>query len=144
MSFSKSGNSFDAGSFERVKDDEYTHIVRSDEPFPDDDDNAEKGVSLRPKRLSEFIGQDKVKENLSVFIDAARKRREPLDHLFLMGPPGLGKTTVAQIAAHELGADFKITSAPVLEKPKDLAGILSTISEGTVFLLTRYIASSTR
>lgn len=135
MSFSKSGNSFDAGSFERVKDDEYTHIVRSDEPFPDDDDNAEKGVSLRPKRLSEFIGQDKVKENLSVFIDAARKRREPLDHLFLMGPPGLGKTTVAQIAAHELGADFKITSAPVLEKPKDLAGILSTISEGTVFFI---------
>lgn len=129
-------NVFDAGAFERTADDEYTHIVRADESFPEyDDETSEKGVNLRPKALSEFIGQDKIKQNLKIFINAARKRREPLDHLFLMGPPGLGKTTLAQIAAHELGADFKVTSAPVLEKPKDLAGILSTISEGTVFFI---------
>jgi len=70
-----------------------------------------------------------------VFIEAARSRSEPLDHLFLIGPPGLGKTTLAQITAHELGADFKVTSAPALDKPKDLAGILSTITPRTVFFI---------
>jgi Holliday junction DNA helicase RuvB len=76
-----------------------------------------------------------MKENLSVFISAAKARNENLDHLFLIGPPGLGKTTLAQVVAHELGADFKVTSAPVLEKPKDLAGILTTITEKTVFFI---------
>lgn len=91
--------------------------------------------SLRPQLLKEFLGQTTVKENLSVFIEAARNRRESLDHLFLIGPPGLGKTTLAQITAHELGSDFKVTSAPALDKPKDLAGILSTITERTVFFI---------
>ncbi|MBQ0051511.1 MAG: Holliday junction branch migration DNA helicase RuvB [Treponema sp.] len=98
------------------------------------DEDAQEG-SLRPKLLDEFLGQKEIKENLSVFINAARERREPLDHLFLIGPPGLGKTTLAEITAHELGADFKVTSAPALDKPKDLAGILSTISPGTVFFI---------
>jgi len=92
-------------------------------------------TNLRPQLLNEFLGQTSVKENLSVFIEAARNRQESLDHLFLIGPPGLGKTTLAQITAHELGADFKVTSAPALDKPKDLAGILSTITERTVFFI---------
>lgn len=82
-----------------------------------------------------FLGRKKSKKNLSVFIQAAREREDALDHLFLIGPPGLGKTTLAQITAHELGADFKVTSAPALDKPKDLAGILSTIGERTVFFI---------
>lgn len=91
--------------------------------------------SLRPEFLKDFLGQESLKTNLSVFIEAARARNDSLDHLFLIGPPGLGKTTIAQITAHELGADFKVTSAPALEKPKDLAGILSTVTERTVFFI---------
>ncbi|MBO5137217.1 MAG: Holliday junction branch migration DNA helicase RuvB [Spirochaetaceae bacterium] len=101
--------------------------------IPMEDDNQE--INLRPQLLNEFLGQRSVKENLSVFIEAARNRKESLDHLFLIGPPGLGKTTLAQITAHELQADFKVTSAPALDKPKDLAGILSTITERTVFFI---------
>ena len=106
-------------------------IVRPDITFLED----EKDPGLRPKFLNDFLGQTKVKENLRVFIEAAKKRQESMDHLFLIGPPGLGKTTLAQITAHELGVDFKVTSAPALEKPKDLAGILSTITERTVFFI---------
>ncbi len=106
-------------------------IIRPDIPLEEDVQN----LSLRPRFLSEFLGQTMVKENLAVCIQAARSRREAMDHLFLIGPPGLGKTTLAQITAQELGAEFKVTSAPALEKPKDLAGILSTISEGTVFFI---------
>jgi Holliday junction DNA helicase RuvB len=76
-----------------------------------------------------------MKENLSVFIQAAKDRNESLDHLFLIGPPGLGKTTLAQVVAHELGSEFKVTSAPALDKPKDLAGILTTVPEKTVFFI---------
>ncbi len=90
---------------------------------------------LRPLKLMDFQGQSAIKENMSIFIDAARTRGEALDHLFLIGPPGLGKTTLAQITANELGADFKVTSAPALDKPKDLAGILSTITPRTVFFI---------
>ncbi|HZK20344.1 MAG TPA: Holliday junction branch migration DNA helicase RuvB [Treponemataceae bacterium] len=97
-------------------------------------DDATDG-GLRPQYLNEFQGQEKIKENLSIFIEAARSRNESLDHLFLIGPPGLGKTTLAQITARELGVDFKVTSAPALDKAKDLAGILSTISERTVFFI---------
>jgi Holliday junction DNA helicase RuvB len=95
----------------------------------------EKELSLRPKLLSEFQGQAALKKNLEVFIRAAREREEALDHLFLMGPPGLGKTTLAQVVANELGADFKPTSAPALDKPKDLAGILTTLKERSVFFI---------
>ena len=108
-----------------------THIVRSDVAC---DDDAQEG-NLRPKSLLEFQGQSAIKENLSVFVNAARDRQEALDHLFLIGPPGLGKTTLAQITAAELGVDFKVTSAPGLDKPKDLAGILSTITARTVFFI---------
>ncbi len=106
-------------------------LVRPDVSLPED----ERDGSLRPLFINDFLGQTKVKENLKVFIEAARTRSESLDHLFLIGPPGLGKTTLAQITAHELGVDFKVTSAPALDKPKDLAGILSTISERTVFFI---------
>jgi Holliday junction DNA helicase RuvB len=102
------------------------------EKKPDED---EKDLSLRPKSLMEFLGQAAIKENLAVFIKAARARNESLDHLFLIGPPGLGKTTLAQVVANELGAEFKVTSAPALDKPKDLAGILTTVTEKTVFFI---------
>lgn len=94
-----------------------------------------KEESLRPLYLKDFQGQEHLKENLSVFIRAARERSESLDHVFLSGPPGLGKTTLASIMANEMGADFKITSAPALEKPKDLAGILTTLTKAAVFFI---------
>ena len=103
---------------------------------PEFDTTADdKEAALRPQRLSEFLGQDRIKENLSVFIKAARDRGEALDHIFLMGPPGLGKTTLAGIVSREMGVEFKITSAPALDKPKDLAGILTTVTERTVFFI---------
>jgi Holliday junction DNA helicase RuvB len=102
------------------------------EKAPEED---ERDLSLRPKNLKEFLGQAAMKKNLSVFISAARERNESLDHLFLTGPPGLGKTTLAQVVARELGVDFKVTSAPALDKPKDLAGILTTVTEKAVFFI---------
>ncbi len=107
-----------------------TGLVHSEKLSDDDNDRA-----LRPRSLKDFQGQQTLKDNLSVFIQAARERNESLDHLFLIGPPGLGKTTLAQITAHELGVDFKVTSAPALDKPKDLAGILTTVTERTVFFI---------
>ncbi|QEN07665.1 Holliday junction branch migration DNA helicase RuvB [Oceanispirochaeta crateris] len=90
---------------------------------------------IRPRLLNEFLGQEDIKSNLRIFIEAAKKREEPLDHVFLSGPPGLGKTTLAGIMANELGVDAKVTSAPALDKPKDLAGLLTTITERTVFFI---------
>lgn len=90
---------------------------------------------IRPNSLADFQGQEEVKENLSIFITAARQREEALDHVFISGPPGLGKTTLAGIMANELGVEFKVTSAPALDKPKDLAGLLSTIPDRTVFFI---------
>ncbi len=95
----------------------------------------ENDTGIRPKFLQDFQGQKELKDNLSVFITAARERQEPLDHVFISGPPGLGKTTLANIMANELGAEIKVTSAPALDKPKDLAGLLSTIPDRTVFFI---------
>lgn len=106
--------------------------VLSGDYDPQKDDHE---LSLRPQFLADFIGQEKMKGNLLVFIEAAKQRNEALDHVFLSGPPGLGKTTLAGIMAHEMGVDIKVTSAPALDKPKDLAGLLTTISEKTVFFI---------
>jgi len=106
-------------------------ILHPEKPLEEDS----RDTALRPRCLAEFLGQKAMKENLAVFIEAAKARNESLDHLFLIGPPGLGKTTLAQVVAHELGSEFKVTSAPALEKPKDLAGILTTLTEKTVFFI---------
>ena len=92
-------------------------------------------ISLRPKVLEEYIGQDKVKENLSIYIEAARRRNEPLDHVLLYGPPGLGKTTLAGIIANEMGVNFRVTSGPAIEKPGDLAALLTNLNEGDVLFI---------
>ncbi len=91
--------------------------------------------SLRPQRLAEFIGQAKVREALSISIQAARQRKEPLDHILFHGPPGLGKTTLAQLLAREMGVNIKATSGPVLEKPADLVGILTNQREGDILFI---------
>ena len=92
-------------------------------------------ISLRPDTLDTYIGQDKVKENLRVFIEAAKKRGEPLDHVLLYGPPGLGKTTLSNIIANEMGAGFKTTSGPAIERPGDMAAILNSLNEGDVLFV---------
>src|SRR5579871_414747 len=98
-----------------------------------DEDQAE--ASLRPQRLSEFIGQEKACSNLKVFIEAARARKEALDHVLLVGPPGLGKTTLAQIVARELGVNFRATSGPVIAKAGDLAGLLTNLEARDVLFI---------
>src|SRR5262245_41594166 len=99
---------------------------------------AEEGpveLSLRPQRLAEFIGQQKVKDSLRIYIDAARTRREPLDHTLFFGPPGLGKTTLAELIARELGVNIRTTSGPALEKPGDLVGTLTNLRPGDILFI---------
>ena len=98
-----------------------------------EDDNLD--VTLRPKRLAEYIGQTKVKENLAIALGAAKKRKEPLEHVLLHGPPGLGKTTLAYIVAHELGVDIRVTSGPAVERAGDLAAILTNLGNGDVLFI---------
>lgn len=92
-------------------------------------------VSLRPRKFEEYIGQEKVRANLSVFIEAAKQRKEPLDHVLLYGPPGLGKTTLAGIIASELGVSLRITTGPAIEKAADLAGLLTNLNDFDVLFI---------
>src|SRR6201995_2244971 len=98
-------------------------------------DDAQFEAGLRPRRLEDFTGQPKLKENLAIAIEAAKRRGEALDHVLLYGPPGLGKTTLASIIAAELGVGIQQTSGPVLQKKLDLVGILSNIHEREVFFI---------
>lgn len=98
-------------------------------------EDQEFDLALRPTSLTEFIGQTKLKANLKIFIEAALKRKEPLDHILFFGPPGLGKTTLAHIVTREMGANIRATSGPVLERPGDLAGILTNLEKGDVLFV---------
>ena len=104
---------------------------------PELENNEEERLenSLRPKVLSEYIGQTKVKENMKIYIEAAKKREEPLDHVLLYGPPGLGKTTLSNIISNEMNSNIKVTSGPAIEKPGDLAALLTNLSEYDVLFI---------
>lgn len=106
--------------------------MTSPESTPEDFDLE---LTLRPKTLREYVGQEKVKENLSIYIEAARRRGEPLDHVLLYGPPGLGKTTLSAIIANEMGVNLRITSGPAIEKPGDLAALLTNLSPNDVLFI---------
>ncbi len=111
---------------------DFENRILDPEELPEDFDVENP---LRPRTLAEYVGQDKVKENLSVFIKAAKIRKEPLDHVLLYGPPGLGKTTLSGIIANEMGVNFRITSGPAIEKPGDLAALLTNLNEGDVLFI---------
>ena len=106
--------------------------VTTPEALPDE---RLSDAALRPSRLDDFVGQPKVKESLQIAIDAARRRREPLDHTLFFGPPGLGKTTLALLMAREMGVDIRTTSGPVLERPGDLVGVLTSLKAGDILFI---------
>ncbi|MBR3879359.1 MAG: AAA family ATPase, partial [Clostridia bacterium] len=101
--------------------------------FSAEDSDTES--SLRPQSLNDYIGQEKVKENLKVYIDAARMRNDPLDHVLLYGPPGLGKTTLSNIIANEMGVNIRVTSGPAIEKTGDLVALLTSLEKGDVLFI---------
>jgi len=107
-------------------------LIEADAVSPED---REFDVALRPRSLAEFVGQERVKDQLTVLLEGARQRAEPVDHLLFSGPPGLGKTTLAQIVAQEMGAGFQPASGPALERPSDLAAILTNLGEGDVLFV---------
>ncbi|MEA2065437.1 MAG: Holliday junction branch migration DNA helicase RuvB [Patescibacteria group bacterium] len=113
------------------KTDDDNRIVSSGEK----DEDRSFDLSLRPKNLKEYIGQEKIKNNLEIFMQAALKRKEPIEHLLLYGPPGLGKTTLAHIIANEISVNIKVTSGPVIEKTGDLAAILTNLQEGDILFI---------
>jgi Holliday junction DNA helicase RuvB len=99
------------------------------------EEDVEFDTSLRPSQLKDFVGQEKIKEHLAIYIEAAQKRKEPLDHVLLFGPPGLGKTTLAHIISKEMGANIRTTSGPVLERAGDLAGLLTNLQAGDILFI---------
>ncbi|MEK7846086.1 MAG: AAA family ATPase, partial [Nitrospinota bacterium] len=118
-----------------MKDDLATHERETALSSLGGDDDISFEVTLRPRVLDEYIGQEKIKENLKVFIQATKERSEALDHVLFYGPPGLGKTTLANIIASELGVNIKGTSGPVIERAGDLAGILTNLKEHDVLFI---------
>lgn len=122
--------------FDRGKQPEYEMDLENRFVAPEVTENdRDNELSLRPHTLEEYIGQEQVKENLSVFMQAARLRGEPLDHVLLYGPPGLGKTTLSQIIAAEMGVNIRITSGPTIEKPGDLAALLTNLNENDILFI---------
>src|SRR5215208_5078108 len=100
-----------------------------------DDEEALIEITLRPKTFAEYIGQERIKMNLQLAIEAAKKRGEPIDHVLLYGPPGLGKTTMASVIANEMGANIRITSGPAIERSGDLASMLTNLADGDVLFI---------